>query len=212
MLIFYVPLCFSLGVINYKNGDKFRGNFNDGRPCGWGVMKYNYSLPGSMGAEYEEATYEGNWKAGKREGHGTLTWQDGSTFTGQWKNDKRIEGEMKMQNGNIYRGQFMNDKIHGFGRLMIPTGIIFEGKFERGFCSSVGKLLYPNGDLYYGQHKAFVKEGLGKMIYLNGSTYEGGWDQDRKHTGNTVHKKGRMYDKLTGDIYEGEYNNDCQEG
>jgi hypothetical protein len=28
--------------------------------------------------EFDEATYEGQWKAGKREGKGTITWSDGS--------------------------------------------------------------------------------------------------------------------------------------
>ena len=28
--------------------------------------------------EFDEATYEGQWKAGKREGKGTITWFDGS--------------------------------------------------------------------------------------------------------------------------------------
>ena len=74
-------------MINFKNGDKFRGTFKDGRPCGFGTMKYNYSLPGSNGTEFEEATYEGNWSAGKREGPGVITWIDGSQFTGIWKND-----------------------------------------------------------------------------------------------------------------------------
>ena len=27
--------------VNYKNGDKFRGSFKDGRANGFGVMKYN---------------------------------------------------------------------------------------------------------------------------------------------------------------------------
>jgi hypothetical protein len=42
------------------------------------------------------------WKAGKREGQGTITWIDGISFTGIWKNDLRHEGEMKFSNGNIY--------------------------------------------------------------------------------------------------------------
>lgn len=42
------------------------------------------------------------WKAGKREGQGTITWIDGSSFTGIWKNDLRHEGEMKFSNSNIY--------------------------------------------------------------------------------------------------------------
>lgn len=70
-------------------------------------MKYAYSIPGSMGAEYEEATYEGHWKAGKREGQGTITWAEGAYFTGLWKNDMRYKGDIKMQNGNIYRGPFL---------------------------------------------------------------------------------------------------------
>jgi hypothetical protein len=65
---FFCLIILSLGVINFKNGDKYRGSFKDGRPCGYGTMKYNYSLPGSNGSEFEEATYEGLWKAGKREG------------------------------------------------------------------------------------------------------------------------------------------------
>lgn len=62
----------------YKNGDKYKGMFKDGRPCGQGTMKYNYSIPGLMGSDHEEATYEGQFKAGKREGQGIMTWADGS--------------------------------------------------------------------------------------------------------------------------------------
>lgn len=41
--------------------------FKDGKPNGSGCMKY-YSLPGSMIYEFEEASYEGQFVAGKREG------------------------------------------------------------------------------------------------------------------------------------------------
>lgn len=65
-------------------------------------MNYDYSIPGVNGADFEEATYEGLFIAGKREGQGTMTWADGSKFMGLWKHDMRILGEMKMQNGNVY--------------------------------------------------------------------------------------------------------------
>lgn len=122
----------------------------DGRPCGFGIMRYSYSLPGSMGSDYEDGTYEGQWKAGKREGSGTLQWQDGTCFTGIWKNGMRLNGEMKMSNGFIYKGTFQEDKLHGLCKLLIGNGVIFEGQFQGGFCGNVGKLMYPNGDLYYG--------------------------------------------------------------
>jgi len=59
---------FSLGVINFQNGDKYRGDFKDGRPNGYGTMKYSFSLPGMNGAEFEGAEYHGDFMAGKREG------------------------------------------------------------------------------------------------------------------------------------------------
>ena len=69
-------------------------------------MNYNYSLPSMGGGDYEQAEYKGQWKAGKREGYGTITWTDGSQFKGLWKGDMRHEGEMYMQSGNIYIGSF----------------------------------------------------------------------------------------------------------
>jgi len=62
-------------------------------------MNYKFGIPSSHGAEVpDEATYEGEWKAGKREGRGVMKWvNDGTMFRGIWKNDMRHEGEMRMQ-------------------------------------------------------------------------------------------------------------------
>ena len=45
--------------------------------------------PGALGSEHEEAEYKGMFVAGKREGRGTMIWEDGSVFVGTWKNDMR---------------------------------------------------------------------------------------------------------------------------
>lgn len=184
---------------SFKSGDKYRGAFKDGRPCGQGVMKYTYSIPGSNGSDYEEATYIGTWRAGKREGQGTMTWNDGTVFTGLWRNDMRYEGEQRFLDGTLYRGSFLNDKLHGEGKLLFSNGIIFSGSFYQGVASSVGKLLSPNGDIYYGQHRGFVREGQGKLITFNDHEYEGGWSNDKKNV------YGRSVDRTTGDVYCGEY-------
>jgi hypothetical protein len=88
------------GKVTYKTGDKYEGEFKDGRPCGKGKMKYVGSLPGPTGGagDFEEATYDGDWKAGKRDGQGIMKWADGSCFRGAWRNDMRHDGEMKMAN------------------------------------------------------------------------------------------------------------------
>ena len=93
-----------MGIISFKNGDKYRGQFKDGRPCGFGIVKYQSSIAGSGGMEFEEAQYEGQFRAGKREGKGTMIWGDSSSFTGMWRDDMRSHGEMRFANGTIYRG------------------------------------------------------------------------------------------------------------
>jgi hypothetical protein len=99
-------------------------------------MKYVGSLLGPSGGpgDFEEATYDGDWKAGKRDGQGVMRWADGSCYRGSWRNDMRHEGEMKMANGNVYIGRFKDDKFNGQSRLLLATGLIYEGSFNAGVC------------------------------------------------------------------------------
>ena len=62
MIYFY-----SQGKIKFKNGDKFKGRFKDGRPSGYGEMRYMASIVG-INDEFEMAEYKGMWKSGKRHG------------------------------------------------------------------------------------------------------------------------------------------------
>jgi hypothetical protein len=79
------------------------------------------------------ATYEGSWKAGKRNGKGIMQWGDGSEFHGEWRNDERVRGRMSMMDGKEYVGLFKNDYFHGDkGKIYLPDGRIFEGEFQNG--------------------------------------------------------------------------------
>ena len=160
------------------------------------------------GVEYEEATYEGEFKAGKREGYGVMTWADGSSFSGVWKNDQRHEGEMSMANGFTYRGGFKDDKFSGQGMLLMQGRdyLIYQGEFNKGCYTPIGKLLFPNGDVYFGQFQDFVRQGVGKLIQLDGTIYEGGWEQDRKNG------KGRLIDGASGDIFIGDFSDGKKQG
>lgn len=79
------------------------------------------------GVEYEVAQYFGNFRNGKREGHGKMVWADGSCFEGIWKNDLRNTGTQVMgQSGWVFKGKFKNDKFHDKnGILLIPTMTIY---------------------------------------------------------------------------------------
>ena len=47
-----------MGKIKYKNEDKYKGVFKDGRPSKYGEMKYQMSLEGFNG-ELEGGEYRG---------------------------------------------------------------------------------------------------------------------------------------------------------
>jgi hypothetical protein len=66
-----------MGKIKFKNEDKYKGYFNDGRPSKHGELKYVLSLNAGSG-EYEGGEYKGDFKGGKRNGQGKLRWDDGS--------------------------------------------------------------------------------------------------------------------------------------
>ena len=56
--------------------------------------------------------YEGEWKAGKREGRGKCTWASGAVYEGEWKADKR-EGRGKMTYAGrdvVHDGLWSNDQ------------------------------------------------------------------------------------------------------
>ena len=140
--------------VMFVNGDKFKGIFKDGRPNGEGIMFYKNSLrSGASGVSYELAKYQGTFMQGKREGKGTMVWDDGTVFEGVWRNDQRLFGRLIMNNGFTYIGHFKNDKIDGpCEQLLLPNHTIFEGEFVQGKNVPIGLLLYPNGTIYYGQH------------------------------------------------------------
>ena len=50
-----------------------------------------------------EKKYDGDWKDGKENGQGTLTWSNGSKYEGEWKNGKRTgHGTLTNSDGKKY--------------------------------------------------------------------------------------------------------------
>lgn len=137
-----------MGKAKYKNGDRYKGEFKDGRQSGKG--KFVYKNLKTQSGDKMNATYEGSWKAGKRHGKGIMQWGDGSEFHGDWINDNRVKGRMIMVDGTEYVGTFKDDYFHGRGKIYLPDGKIFEGECFEGVCMQIGTIYYQNGDIYTG--------------------------------------------------------------
>lgn len=67
--------------MSYSNGNKYIGEWKNGKKSGQGVMIYEN---GDL--------YDGGWKQGKRNGQGTLTLKNGDiSHKGEWKDGMPLD-------------------------------------------------------------------------------------------------------------------------
>jgi|GEM_PF-730527 len=102
----------------------------------------------------DDAVHGGHFKDGLLfSGHGTLTWQS----------------------GNKYEGDFKDGLMHGRGVITWTDGNKYEGDFKFGLMHGKGVRVYSNGDIYEGQFKNGLPDGKGKYIQTNGKIIDGFW-------------------------------------
>ena len=147
------------GIMFYKNGAKYEGEWKDDKKNGKGVFTsaHYYNCRKNVGMKYEGEfrddkfegygittytngdKYEGEWKNSKQYGKGTVTYFDGTKYSGEWK-DGKFEGIgiFYLKNGEKYEGRFVNNKYNGYGKYYYINGNYLEGIFRndhpRGDC------------------------------------------------------------------------------
>jgi hypothetical protein len=69
----------------------------------------------------------------KKEKTGTITFEDGSVYTGQLKKGvPNGQGTLIYSDTSTYTGQFKDGKPHGTGRFEDADGTVFDGQFDDG--------------------------------------------------------------------------------
>lgn len=69
----------------------------------------------------------------KKEKTGTITFEDGSVYTGQLKKgEPNGQGTLIYSDTSTYTGQFKDGKPHGTGRFEDADGTVFDGQFDDG--------------------------------------------------------------------------------
>ena len=124
-------------------GGVFEGNVLDGVPhCLDGICDYvdGSSYQGEwrsgrrnghgrwVSAKLEE--YSGKWVGDKRNGRGKWASPGGEWFDGVWDNDVPKIGERRYNDGSTYRGNFKNGKRHGQGEMQNADGTFIAGIFS----------------------------------------------------------------------------------
>ncbi len=203
---FYLPK--GKGIMEYPNGDIYKGDWNDNKKDGKGEMLYKNGNK-----------YKGAWKNNMKHGEGFMKYSNGQTYNGFWKNDfydEIFSGETMIsfqKNGEEYTGsefdidcQDVDDEEYEV-IIMYKDGSKFEGTITciDGEHIANGVMTYSNGDVYGGDFSNGVKNDIGSMFYSNGDVYEGEWKNDFKNG------EGEMK-YANGDIYNGEWSDDYKNG
>ena len=98
--------------------------------------------------------YVGEYKDGKRNGQGTVTWSDGKNYIGEFKDGKfNGHGKLTWSDGKKYVGEYKDGKQHGQGTKTYSDGEKYVGEWKEGrFWNGIGydknrkiKSKYVNG-------------------------------------------------------------------
>uniref|UniRef100_A0A8D0HI74 MORN repeat containing 1 n=1 Tax=Sphenodon punctatus TaxID=8508 RepID=A0A8D0HI74_SPHPU len=137
--------------------------------------------------------YEGEWKQGKKHGHGKLSFKDGSYYEGEFVDGEIVGNGLRYwaSTGNTYSGQFLLGELHGHGVLQYEDGRKYEGEFSYGKREGHGLLVDKEGQIYEGSFHKNKKHGGGKMIFKNGDKNDMFNGQ-----GSIIHCSGVIYDGL----------------
>jgi hypothetical protein len=147
----------SSGTLTWPSGEKYVGEFKDGKPDGQGTLtsptgqKYvgewndgKHNGQGTLTLPTGEK-YVGKWNDGKRDGHGTNTWPTGQKYVGEWKDGERNgqgtftwpTGQKYVPDGGKYVGEWKDDKPDGQGTQYAASGaIVRSGIFANGVTVS----------------------------------------------------------------------------
>ena len=128
------------GTFTFKNGDKYTGEFKQGKFCGKGVF---YFKNGSV--------YEGDFDDNNFEGFGTAVLANGRKYTGEFHRGKRHgKGTLYYENGDVYEGDFEAGYPNGTGTAVYADGSRYEGGFKNGARDGSGIFYDSNGIGYEG--------------------------------------------------------------
>ena len=175
------------GLITLPNGEIYFGSMN------------NSDLEGT--AHYiwgNHSAYFGEWKAGKKHGHGLsiearsgfklgnfsenefrsgeILQLHGDIYYGGFANGSSGQGVYAWNNGAVYMGEWVSGLMEGYGMLIRQNRSVERGLFRNNNLQS-GELIqqYSEGKTYIGDILHYSAHGSGLMLDSDGTIYSGNW-------------------------------------
>ncbi|MGB3543311.1 hypothetical protein [Rubrivirga sp.] len=131
---------------------------------------------------FKTGLYVGEMAGAVPHGGGTMAWENGWTYTGDWRSGSR-HGRGELIGGlSIYRGDFADDRFNGQGTEITTDGQTYTGTFVDGSRSGPGVLTWAVGSSSQEPLTGAVRlEGefsmqgatRGVLTWADGRTFEG---------------------------------------
>ncbi|MCX7737155.1 MAG: caspase family protein [Candidatus Kapabacteria bacterium] len=206
------------GVKKFDNGDRYEGQFKEGRFNGKGTYFY---------ADGDK--YVGDFVDGFKEGKGKYFYKNGKVYDGEWKeNNRNGQGTETYPDGSKYTGGWKDGRQHGYGVTLFSDGAKYEGEWKDNLQNGQGTYIWADGDKYVGEWLNGKRHGKGKYTWASGASYDGDWKFNNqegfgtyiwpvgdKYTGewkdNLHHGKGKLW-WADGDYYDGEWKEGFRDG
>lgn len=175
-----------IGELYIQDKLHYKGQFASDKYDGSGYLEY--LRPNSVDMSREQASlvvpvgeefnwkYEGQFKSGKKSGHGSIRYSNGAIYTGDFLEDLRYgTGTYAGSDGSSYHSSWDSDLPHGQGTKVDSLTNSMTGQFTYGRMTGIFNITHRNGDLYTGDIVKELREGKGFMKYVNGAVYNGEW-------------------------------------
>lgn len=176
-------------VINYKNGNIFKGHVDSSLNLIKGEFFYKntesiysgtFNSNGQPDGEGKKVlkdgtVYDGHWIDGSFRGKGKKICSDGSIIEGNFVSDELISGKdsyIQWTNGASYRGDTDNGVFNGVGTYVFEDGSVYTGTFVDNKRSGFGTTVY-DGSSYTGYYYGDVRNRNGDFKFYNGYEYKG---------------------------------------
>lgn len=167
------------GIFILADGDRYVGQFQDGRLAGEGALYYA-----------DGSRYQGRFANGHPHGRGVKIEQDGSRQQGRWEYGRLISAtttatdELTERGGRT--GCVSGDCQDGRGTFVSSSGAIYVGDFVAGEIHGSGICYYPDNSRYQGEWAHRYPDGWGTKTWPDGRSRAGLWRQ-----GQPVDEQGR---------------------
>ena len=154
---------FTAPILKSNESVLWKGPCKDGFADGAGVLEgYQQGII----LKSIVATYAVTMVRGRISGDGKLTYKNGDTYTGSFKDGRRDgKGYTNFANGDQYEGGYTNDVPNGPGILVRRDGSEYQGDWKDGKFDGIGSINYTLGGSYVGAWKGGRFHGKGVLTY-----------------------------------------------